>query len=131
MREALFQPFQQDSPMFLDLQQCMMPEMKATDLISLPGSHGGYLETGANCILDDPEMTPVRKLDYPITPDSSSPYYAMNYGMPSLDLQPLTTFDDWLSSGGFTRQHTDAGASCETIISSGYDEDVCFYKSFE
>ncbi|KAM0516045.1 hypothetical protein ACHAPE_005668 [Trichoderma viride] len=131
LREVSFQPFQQGSSTFFDLRQCNMEEAKAANPFLLAGFHGGHVETGANCVLDDPETTPMRKQDYPITPDSSSPYYAMNNGMPSLDVQPLTTFNDWLCSGGFTTEYTNAGATRETIISSGYDEDVCFYKSFE
>jgi hypothetical protein len=131
MREVLFQPFQQGSSTFFDLRKCNMEDTKAANSIVLPGYHDEHVEAGANYILDDPETMPMRKQDYPITPDSSSPYYAMNYGVPSLDVQPLTTFNDWLCLGGFTTEYTDTGASYETIISSGYDEDVCFYKSFE
>lgn len=131
MRGALFQPFQLDNSTFFDSRQCNMEEAKATDSNLLPGSHGGHVEIGANCILDDPEMTSMRKLDYPITPDPSSPYYTVNYGMPPLDVQPGTNFNDWLCSGGFTTEYMDAGASYETITSSGYDEGVCFYKSYE
>ncbi|UKZ64528.1 uncharacterized protein TrAtP1_005744 [Trichoderma atroviride] len=130
MRDALFQPFQQGNLTFFGSRLCNTGEVKAANPNLLP-SHGGYLETGANCILDDPAMTPMRELEYPITPDSSSPYYAINHGIPLLDVQPLTTFNDWLCSGGFTTEYTDAGASCETILPSGYDEDVCFYKSYE
>lgn len=130
-RDALFQQFQQDNSTFLDSRQCNMAEMKATHPISLAGSHGGYLEIGAKCTPDGLEMKPVSELDYSATPDFSSPFYTVNCGIPSLDVQPLTTFNEWLRSGGYTAEYTDTGASCETIISSGYDEDVCFYKSFE
>lgn len=129
MREVLFQSFHQGNSTLFGSRQCNMAEVKAASPNLLLESQGESLETGANCILDNPEMTPMRKLDYPCTPGSSPPYYTMNYGVPSLDVQPVTTFDDWLCSGGFTTEYTDAGASCETIISSGYDEDVCFYKS--
>ncbi|KAL7969787.1 hypothetical protein HDV63DRAFT_43864 [Trichoderma sp. SZMC 28014] len=132
-REVLFQPFQQfqqDNSTLFGSRQCNMAEVKAASPNLLLGSHGESLETGAN-ILDTPETTPMRTLGYPCTPESSSPYDMMNYGVPSLDVQLLTTFDDWLSSGGFTTEYTDAGASCDTTRSSGYDEDVCFYKSYE
>lgn len=131
MREDLFQPFQQSNSTSFGSQQCNTAEVKAASSNLLLESHEESLETGTSCTLDNPEMTSMRKLDYPCTPESSSPYYAMNYGVPSLDVQPLTTFDDWLCSGGFTTEYTDAGASCETTITSGYDEDVCFYKSYE
>ncbi|KAL6892289.1 hypothetical protein GGI43DRAFT_190506 [Trichoderma evansii] len=131
MREALFQQFQQEIPMFFDSQQCSVTEMEATNPVLFPGSHGGYLETVANCSLDVPEMKPMHELDYTTTPDSISPYCTMNRGIIPLDVQPLTTFNEWLCLGEFTIGYTDVGCSRETMISSGYDDDVSFYKSYE
>jgi hypothetical protein len=130
MRDALFQPFQPNNSTVLGSQQCNMEEVKGAEPVLFPESPGGNHENGANCSLDVPEMTPMRKLDYPITPDSSSPCYEVDRGMPSIDLQPLATFNDWLYSGEFTTEYTDTRAAGEPTISSGYDEDICFYKSY-
>lgn len=65
-------------------------------------------------------------------PNFFNSYRTMDYGIPLLDVQPLTTFDGWLCSEEFTTGYTDARGSCETMISSEYDDEgVSFYKSYE
>lgn len=127
--EALFQQFQQDSPTFSDSHQCSMTDMKTINPVLMLGSHGGYLDSGASLTLDGPgpEMKPMRELNHSTTPDSISPYCKMNHEILSLNVQPLTTFDEWLYSGESTIGYTDTGDSWETMTWPGYDEDVSFY----
>lgn len=130
--EPLFDQFQQKSPTFDGPQHYSMLEMEITDPMLMPGSHDGRLETGADYTLHGPEMRSMCELDSSTTADTISPYYTMNDKFSSLNVQPLTTFNEWLCSGEFIIGYNDAGASCETITSSGYDdEDVSFFKSYE
>lgn len=130
--EPLFDQLQQRSPTFNRSQHYSLLEMEMNDPMLMSGSHGGHLESGADYTLHGPEMRSMCELDSSITADTISPYYTTNDGLSSLDVQSLTTFNEWLCSGEFTTGYNDTGASCETIISSGYDgEDVSFYKSYE